>query len=344
MKINNLVNLAVLRLTAWYLLIVMFLSVGFSVYLYQVYADEFNRSLRREITSFLPPPSNNDPVFNAEQFRANQLRNSLDRLENNLLLFNLVILLLGGAASYLLAKRTLRPIEDSMDAQNRFITDASHELRTPLTVMRSEIEVGLRNSKLNLKESKKLLRSNLEEVVRLNNLSNNLLNLANYDQLKKKLVEKHKLNLRNVVEEVVKSSQKNASTKNIRINIKINGKIYVNFNKEAFLELLTILLDNAIKYSPSKKVINIFSSVENNKVILSVVDQGYGIRSSDIPHLFDRFYRADKSRTHQKVPGYGLGLAIAKQIVEINNSKINVKSIIGKGSTFSIILPLVKDK
>lgn len=333
-KNRDIIGSAVLRLTAWYLLLVMVLSVGFSIYLYQVYTDEFGHSLKRGTVYFVPPPPMLIP--DPEQFRMAQLRDSQDRLRNNLLFFNLIVLMLGGAASYFLAKRTLQPIEDSMEVQNRFIADASHELRTPLTAMRSEIEVGLRNPKLNLSEAKLVLVSNLEEVIRLNDLSNNLLVLAHQNQI----AVKDRINLADAIHEVVNKMQNVAKEKSVTLQNRVTKKTWITFNKQNLAEVVTILLDNAVKYSPPKTTVIISVSSKADKAYLSIKDEGSGIRASDIPHLFDRFYRADRSRTHQKVPSYGLGLAIAKQITEANDSQISVESTPEKGSIFIVAIPL----
>jgi two-component system sensor histidine kinase ResE len=102
------------------------------------------------------------------------------------------------------------------------------------------------------------------------------------------------------------------------------------------------LFDNSIKYSPKKSVITVFFGKGEKFILIDVKDQGIGIDGMDLAHIFDRFYRSDKSRTKTTVPGYGLGLSIAKKIVEAHNGSITVRSVPGKGSTFIVKLPILK--
>ena len=129
-----------------------------------------------------------------------------------------------------------------------------------------------------------------------------------------------------------------AKKKNISIAAKI-PKTKIAGDKRALTELFTVLLDNAIKYSPNKKEVSITARKYDSKVQISVKDNGIGIKKEDLPHIFDRFYRADKSRTKQVVKGYGLGLSIAKRIVSTHNGTITVESEEGKGSAFIIVFP-----
>jgi two-component system, OmpR family, sensor histidine kinase CiaH len=112
----------------------------------------------------------------------------------------------------------------------------------------------------------------------------------------------------------------------------------VRGEKSSLTELFTILLDNALKYSPPETVISISSEILRHEVKVSVVDQGVGISAADLPHIFERFYRGDKSRS--QVDGFGLGLSIAKKIVESYNGTISVSSQLGQGSSFTVTFPL----
>ena len=105
-------------------------------------------------------------------------------------------------------------------------------------------------------------------------------------------------------------------------------------------ELSVILLDNAIKYSPKNTIITVVTNVHRRTVQLQVIDRGVGISAALLPHIFDRFYRADASRTKNQVPGYGLGLAIAQRITELHQGRLAVKSEVGRGSTFTLSLPV----
>jgi signal transduction histidine kinase len=110
--------------------------------------------------------------------------------------------------------------------------------------------------------------------------------------------------------------------------------------KDSLTELMIILLDNAIKYSPNRSTITISSEKIDNAISFSVEDEGIGINQEDLSHIFDRFYRVDKSRSKEKVFGFGLGLSIAKKIVDLHNGNISVQSTKNKGSVFTVKLPI----
>lgn len=251
-----------------------------------------------------------------------------------LIIINTGILGLSGIAGYLLAGLTLKPIKNMVDEQNRFITDASHELRTPLTSLRSEIEVSLRDKKLTLAESKKILESNLEEVRNLQYLSDNLIKLAQTH--KPNGIKFERLSLLRISEESVKKVEKLAKKKNIKIVNSISD-VGIFGDKLSLTELFVIFLDNAIKYSQENTEISLTSKKSGMFVLIDIKDQGAGIEKGDLPFLFDRFYRADKARTED---GFGLGLSIAKEIVDRHNGTIDVKTKTGIGTTFRIKLPL----
>lgn len=229
-----------------------------------------------------------------------------------------------------------------VDEQHRFVTDASHELRTPLTSLRSEIEVYLRGKEHNLKEADILLKSNLEEVNNLQILSDNLIQLAQYKKTNTLDNFSHVS-----LSEIILSAQKKvvslAKKKQIALKTEIKDVI-INGDKQNLVELFVILLDNAIKYSPKKTTIAVSSQSTDHHVVIAVSDEGMGIAKEDLPYIFDRFYRADASRTKQSVLGYGLGLSIAKKIVNSHNGSIQVKSNSGKGTTFTVQLPYITNK
>lgn len=319
---------AALKLTMWYLLILMTISITFSAIIYQISSNELGRGIA---------PKGREYIYNLEIFedlQQQRFEEGRRRLLVNLMTLNLFTLAIGGGASYLLARRTLSPIKEAMDDQGRFTSDASHELRTPLTSMRSEIEIALRDKKLSAPAMRKLLESNLEEVDKLRSLSDRLLLLTSEKQL-----ALGSLSLDDVATEALNRVVALAQAKDITIE-NVVGRLNVIGSLDSLADLVTILLDNAIKYSPEKTQITIGSELQGKSAVLYVQDQGKGILASEIPHIFDRFYRADPSRNKQHVDGHGLGLAIAKRIAELHGTKITVTSTPGKGSTFSIKLPL----
>lgn len=331
---------AYLKLTIFYVLLAMAVSIAFSIAIYNISSGEIESGLGRQNRVLRDIPINSGSMSqlpNFDQLREQQLSESEGNLKSNLIYFNLLILILSSGAGFLLAKKTLQPIEETMEAQNRFTADASHELRTPLTAMRTEIEVNLRDKNLNLSQAKVLLNSNLEEIGKLESLSNALLKLARFQKAGKDTLRM--ISLEETVVEAFEKVEALAYKKSIEFDNDLKD-IRVKGDYKSLVELFVILFDNAIKYSPEKSTISIKMQIRDDKAEVSVSDQGTGIKASDLPYIFNRFYRADTSRSKEKVEGYGLGLSIAKSILELNKGDISVSSHPGKGSKFTVKLPL----
>lgn len=330
MNQRSLFDSATLRLTAWYMIILMFISLLFSVILYRVASDELSRA-------FGPRGENMRIYVNNERVvdvRDQMIRESNERLVGNLVLFNVLVLVGGGGVSYVLARRTLLPIEDALEAQSRFSSDAAHELRTPLAVMQSEIEVGLRDTSATKAKYRGVLESTLDEVHRMRTLTDRLLLLARND-----MIERTQVDTNDVAIDVLNRAIPLASSKDINIENNI-GSHTVVADKDSLVDVLSILVENAVKYSSKKSTITLSSTPHQRSVDILVADKGIGISEADQAKIFDRFYRADISRSKQNVEGYGLGLSIASRLMELQHGTIFVKSQEGQGSTFTITLPL----
>jgi len=325
-----------IKLTAWYLMIIMSVSLLFSFVIYSEMNSELNKfemmqiRIRQEVTTgmmFSPVPR----FVRIDTQRINSVRL---RLIATLGFINLAIFGFSGAAGYFLAGRTLRPIKKIVDEQKRFVADASHEFRTPLTSLRTEIEVALRSKKTNIPQYKKILESNLEEVVNLQDLSNNLLELAqNGTTLEKRKMEA--LSVNEILKIALKKVQPLADKKIVSIKSP-STDVSILGVKEKLVELFVIILDNAIKYSPEKSTVTISINTTSRFIDIEVTDQGNGIAKKDLPHIFDRFYRADSSRSES---GFGLGLSIAEKIMNAHNGKISVKETGSTGTTISLQFP-----
>ncbi|HOX41451.1 MAG TPA: HAMP domain-containing sensor histidine kinase [bacterium] len=329
---------ASLKLTLYYVAIVMLISISFSTVVYRISSVEINQGLGRQLKMLRDMQVDRlpSPIASFEQARLEQTEESNRRLRLNLTYFNLLILLLSSGLSYILARKTLEPIEEAMEAQNRFTADASHELRTPLTAMRTEIEVALRDKKLDSTDSRKLLESNLEEIGKLETLSGALLKLARYNE--KEDLGFEYVSLAEVLAEAYSKIESLAEEKSIEFETKTDN-LDIFGDKQSLVELFVILFDNAIKYSPNNSRVLISGEQREKRTIVKVKDRGAGIKASDLPYIFNRFYRADSSRSKDKINGYGLGLSIAKRIVEMHNGSISAESKPGKGSTFIVELP-----
>lgn len=330
-----------LKLAALYLSIIMFISLFFSVAVYQLSTQELDRGIREPYPAFEIEPGRDLPLQTRKALRQEAAQRSEDAKENvrdRLIITNIMILISAGFLSYYLASRTLRPIEQAHEAQSRFTADASHELRTPIAAMRSEIEVALMDPELTLNQTKKLLKSNLEELDKLTALSSGLLKLA---QNEYGTLEMNEVDLDKVLSDAIARVSNQATQKSITINYQLAKKITVRANATSLTDLFAILIDNAIKYSPEKSAVLISTGIHRRHATVSVKDEGIGMLANDKLHIFDRFYRADSARNKQKNNGYGIGLSIAKQIAEVHKATIKVNSEPGKGSTFSVSLALV---
>ncbi len=336
----RIIQSATFKLTLWYLGIIMVLSILFSLALYRLYDDQLTTNINRQINAVerLPLP----PQFQTQrdayiQQLINQFNDERTRIVYQLLALNFSTLLVGGGGSYLLAKYTLKPVEDALDAQGRFTADASHELRTPLTAMRAEIEVALRDKQLSASDARELLASNLEEVNKLEALAAGLLRLARFENA----LDPAGLDVVPVTA-IFADAIKRHSTQIERHGIKIETKVAdesIQGDKTSLIELISILVDNAVKYSPDESTIKLTARPNGHAVTLRVADEGIGIKAADIPHIFSRFYRADRSRSKQNVEGYGLGLSIAKRIIDLHRGEVSVISTPSHGSTFTIKVP-----
>jgi two-component system sensor histidine kinase CiaH len=337
----RIIKSAAFNLTLWYLAIIMLLSALFSGAIYRLSMDQLVETTTRQqaaVQRLILPAEFGQRRADYIQGLQDQLDTSQNHLILRLGLLNLITLLLGGGAAYWLARRTLRPIQDSLEAQSRFTADASHELRTPLTAMRSEIEVALRERHLSAADARTLLGSNLEEIAKLESLSASLLRLARFENgLDPAAVTKFPAS--ELLEGAVDRFQAVIAERHIKLDVH-HGAETITGDRDSLIELVAVLLDNAIKYSPPGSTISLTSKPAGQFINLSVADQGAGIKASDIPRIFDRFYRADRSRNKEQVSGYGLGLSIAKRVADLHHGTIIVESTPGQGSTFRIKLPI----
>lgn len=327
-------NTARIKLTAWYLAILMSVSIAFSIVIYRGMSMEVERFAYLQRVRFerqfaelgiRPPPF-------ADEEMIQEMKNHVVMV---LLGINGTILVVMGGISYFLAGQTLRPIEEMMETQDRFISDASHELKTPLTAMKSSLEVYVRDPKLTLAEAKSVLKDNINEVNRLQLLSESLLTLSEDDARTTFTA----VSLDEVMGESVRLITHSADKKQIRITTPSFADIRIHGDKSQLIELFVIILDNAVKYSGKKSSIRITKHTQKKGMEIRVQDEGCGIEEEDLPHVFDRFYRSDSARKKQEIGGYGLGLSIAKKITEVHEGEIAVTSEPQKGTTVSVTLP-----
>lgn len=328
-----------LELTAWYVLIIMLISFTFSAFIYNEVSREFkNRLLTIEQRLSVEAPRNFWVQGPVHEYFKNDLEIARNRIFLILIYANGFILVLSSMLGHYLAGKALEPIEEALEEQKRFVADASHELKTPITALSTSIEVSLRDKKLDLKEAKKTLKESLDDIDSLKILTNELLALARINENNLNL---ERIDTRKLISNVLKIFEKQAKTKNIKILKKLIH-VYIKADSEKMEKLISILLDNAIKYTAKEGKITVSSEVSKNVrvFILKVKDTGIGIAEKHLEKIFDRFYRVETSRSKIKTEGFGLGLSLAKGIVDKHKGKIEVISRVGKGSTFIIKLPM----
>lgn len=327
------------RLALTYLAIIMAMTIIFSVIIFSLASRQFDKPLEGHGAGRIMMNAPDDLRILLDQ-RAADAR---AELMLSLLFLNMGMLGFGLWFSTYLAARTMAPIEHAMQEQAQFVSDASHELRTPLTALTSLNEVALRRkSKINDADARELAAKNVTETSKLYNLTTSLLGLVraeNQDNMPMLTPVDLQRTVSDAMEYIIPAAQAKLLTVDDTV-----PNVRVLSNKERLTQVLKILLDNAVKYSHKKGVIHVAAEIQNESVMLSVADSGIGIAGHDLPHIFNRFYRADQSRNKEKNEGYGIGLAIARQISDQMGMNIKVKSNVGEGSVFTIELPLTKEK
>lgn len=226
-------------------------------------------------------------------------------------------------------------LEKSFRQIAEFSDNVSHELRIPLSILRGQTELGLKRLRSS-EEYQKTLESNLEEILRMEKIVERLLFLSRADrgEIALNTVE---LDMAELLGYVYKQFRTPAREKKIHMTLDTQGALQIRGDELLLGELLLNLVQNAVIYTPEGGDVILSLCRKDGGVLVSVSDTGCGIPEEDIPHIFERFYQADKSRSNQ---GHGLGLSLCKWIVEAHHGAISVESTVGKGSTFTVSLPV----
>jgi heavy metal sensor kinase len=230
----------------------------------------------------------------------------------------------------------VRRLNESFQQMRKFNADAAHELRTPLAILQGETEVALRSPNLP-EEIRSVLASNLEELDRLKRIVNDMLTLAEAEA-GRQVLRKEPVEMKPLLEDLVDQMRLLATDRNVQIDLKCTPELWINADKLWIRRAIINLLDNAIKYSKDGGRVEISAAREDSSVQLKIKDYGIGISHDDIPHIFDRLYRADPARSRNS-GGAGLGLALVKWIVEAHKGIIDVESQAEQGACFRITLP-----
>lgn len=321
----HLFDRATLKLTAIYTAIILTLSVAFSAAIGFTAAHEMTRPLRASSSLQRQIARQNDGD-SLQQIFARRARESSRRIITRLVLINVGVLALGAVASYFLARWSLQPLRRAMAKESRFVSDASHELRTPLAVMITENEVALRDQKAGRGELREQVASNLDEARKLQQLADYLLKLNRAGAA----IAKTEIDLAAPIDDALARIRPQADAKKIALRAEIQP-VTITSNAENLTEICAIILENAVKYSPAKSVVTVAADAQE----IVIADNGVGIAPQDLPHIFDRFYRAEEARS---TAGYGLGLSLAEKLARQIGAKITAASEAGHGATFTIKL------
>jgi signal transduction histidine kinase len=243
-------------------------------------------------------------------------------------------------AAWFLSGRALIPIQSAFRRQQEFVADASHELRTPLTVLRSATDLLSRHREDRLADHAELLQDIQAEIRRMQLLAQDLLTLARSDQGALQLMTAP-LDLSGVASEVVRRMLPLAQNRQQILQLHAaTDELLVDVDPERLQQVIVILIDNALKYSPEGGRIDVRVHSEGHRAVLEVADTGRGIAPEHLPRLFDRFYRGDAARS-RSTGGSGLGLSIAKMLVDAHGGELSLSSSVGVGTVARVQLPLL---
>lgn len=259
---------------------------------------------------------------------------SLINLRNRLFSMSIIIMITSMIASYILSKRTLKPIFLAWERQTEFVQNAAHELRTPLTIIQAKQQLLLKEPESKIIDKSEDISLTINETRRLTKLIKELMILASVDsnqlQIKKEL-----RNIDEVIKEIVVPYSEYAKMQGKKLEIELNCDKNINIDINRITQLMVILLDNAIKYTKEGENIKVITYCKDGKCNIEIRDEGIGITDEQKKHIFERFYRADKARTRE-TGGTGLGLAIAQTIVKLHGGTIRVYDNEPKGTRFTV--------
>lgn len=270
--------------------------------------------------------------------------NKLNHLLTTVTIVGLASFLVVLAGSLMLANQFIKPMKSAFEnerqltlTQKKFTENASHELRTPLTLIKGGYDEVLNNQEQTVQSQIKWLEIMAYGIKRMESLTDELLKLACLENESKPLM-KDMVNINELIHELIKVMQVAADEKNAEITVTLESTIILNQNAQKLQQLMMIFLDNAIKYVNQHGTIGIRATKLKNQVQIVIENSGGGIPTDKLSHIFERFYRGDDPPTGKK-KGHGLGLAIAKEIVEQLDGQIVINSIVNQITTVEIVVP-----
>ena len=265
-------------------------------------------------------------------------RNTLLTLGITLLGVFVISLVIVTGLSYILAYSATKPVQDAFDKEKALLANASHELKTPITVAKTNIDLVLASPEQTIAENKRWLEGAKYQIDRMNSLILQMLELSRLER-KDYVADKSDLNISNLVEGVLLSFEAGCYENNIRFVSSLQPDVYFKCNKVETEKLITILVDNAIKYTPRGGEISVTLAKTLKNISIKVTNTGDGIPPEQIDRIFDRFYKLDES--HKEAgKSFGLGLSIAKLISQSMGGDVACFSEVGRYTTFEITLPI----
>ncbi|PMB05422.1 two-component sensor histidine kinase, partial [Fischerella thermalis CCMEE 5328] len=249
-----------------------------------------------------------------------------------------VALIISGAGGVWLTRQAMQPIEESFERLKQFTADASHELRSPLMAIQSNAGVALKYPEGMREADAEKFQAISSATNQMTRLTEDLLFLARHDNIPNQ--SKETVNLSSILSNLVQLYQPQAVAKQISFKSQLSEKLYLLGDANQLTRLFTNLIQNAIHYTPSEGTVKIIANLSTSHIVVNVQDTGVGIAPEDLEKIFERFWRADKSRSYNS-GGSGLGLAIAQAIAQNHGGLITVTSQLGVGSCFTVRLPTV---
>ena len=247
-----------------------------------------------------------------------------------------IALVFAAAIGYVLSGGAMKPVREAYEKQRQFAADASHELRTPLAVVLASADLLRSDPSISSPFLKQVVEDVRDEVKKMTKLVGDLLTVARSDA-KANQLKPVRMDLISAAQQTVRIMRPFAEKKDIVIAEELPSRAEIYADEQKIRQLILILVDNAVKYTPEHGNISIRIQEEKGSVELSVSDTGIGIAPEHIERIFDRFYRVDKARS-RRMGGNGLGLAIAREIAEAHGGHITAESEVGKGTTFRVQL------
>jgi len=320
------------RLTLLYLATIAAIVTVLSAALYEFHAQDVRGLERREERR-----ESADQGL-AEESRA-RFAEYLEHLGKSIVIADLITVAAGGILSYLLAARTLQPIKEAVEAEQRFFANAAHDLRTPLAVMRSEAEVALRSGSLDDQEARQLVSSSLEEIRRMSAMVEQMLDLAKSGApVRAAGAPDQVMDLAKLAGEAGAKMTQRAEELGIRLATEATGSVNILGSMTALERAVYNILENALSYTPRGGCVTVTVRREGSEAVLAVADTGIGIPPEDLPHIAEPFFRGDKARgVHSG--GAGLGLTIVKTTIEEHRGSFRAESRAGGGTVITLRFP-----